>query len=82
MLQPWNEPIATPNCLRVLMYSTVVLSDSSIRPTASAQSAMRASSTTRSISASELSGLPSAASAPTSTPVKVMSAACRPSWVG
>ena len=26
----WKVPIATPNCLRVLMYSTVVLSDSSI----------------------------------------------------
>ena len=78
----WKVPIGTPNWLRVLRYSTVVFSDSSIAPTASAHIAVRASSTTRSISGNAFSGSPIAASAPTSTPVKVMSAACRPSWVG
>ncbi len=35
----WKEPIGTPNCLRVFMYSTVMPSASLIAPTASAESA-------------------------------------------
>src|SRR5664279_186465 len=46
----WKLPIGTPNCFRVFRYSTVVFSDSSIMPTASAHIAVRASSTPRSIS--------------------------------
>ena len=48
---------ATPNCVRVLRYSTVDFSDSSIAPTASAHIAMRASSTTRSISGNAIFGI-------------------------
>ena len=33
----WKEAIATPNCLRVFVYSTVLPSSASIAPTASAQ---------------------------------------------
>src|SRR5450631_2052780 len=46
----WKLPIGTPNWVRVFKYSTVDFSDSSIAPTASAHIAIRASSTTRSIS--------------------------------
>ena len=53
----WKLPIGTPNCFRVLRYSTVVFSDSSIAPTASAHIAVRASSTTRSISGKAVLGI-------------------------
>ena len=53
----WKLPIGTPNCFRVFRYSTVVFSDSSIAPTASAHIAVRASSTTRSISGSAVLGI-------------------------
>jgi len=68
------------NCVRVFRYSTVDFSDSSIAPTASAHIAMRASSTHALDQRDAFSGSPIVASAPTSTPVKVMSAACKPSW--
>jgi hypothetical protein len=41
----WKVPMATPNWVRVLRYSMVVLNDSSIAPPAAAHNAMRASST-------------------------------------
>ena len=53
----WKLPIGTPNWLRVFRYSTVVFSDSSITPTASAHIAVRASSTTRSISGKRVLGI-------------------------
>jgi hypothetical protein len=52
----------------------VVLNDSSIAQPAAAHNAMRASSTTRSISGRPFSASPIAASASTSTPAKAMSA--------
>ena len=35
----WNEPIGTPNCLRVLVYATVESNIACMQPTASAPSA-------------------------------------------
>ena len=48
----WNLPIGTPNCLRVLEYSTVASSSTFMQPTASPQCAAMASSMTRSTSGS------------------------------
>ena len=69
--------IATGDALKFQWYLNSGAIANAISATASILS-----STTRSTSARPFSGSPIAASAPTSTPVKVMSAACRPSWVG
>jgi len=69
----WKLPIGTPNCLRVLRYSSVVSQANFIAPTASAQIRAVAKSVTSSIS----SKFPSAFSgkACALAPLKVMSAA-------
>ena len=45
----WNVPIGTPNCLRVLRYSSVVSQANFIAPTASAQTSAVAKSVVSSI---------------------------------
>ena len=78
----WNLPIGTPNCLRVLMYSSVAALIASMQPVASAQSATMARSTESSTTGKASSTLPSTASAPTETLSKVSSEARSASWVG
>ena len=56
----WNLPIGTPNCLRVLQYSTVVSLSTFIAPIASAESAAMPSSVTCSTSFNPLSTWPTA----------------------
>ena len=55
----WKVPIGTPNCLRVLRYSSVASQENFIAPTASAQMSAVAKSTTASITGSALPSAPS-----------------------
>ena len=63
----WKLPMATPNCLRVFIYSTVVSCIAAMAPTASAHSAAIAASVMRSISGKAAPGSPIAAAASTRT---------------
>ena len=76
---PGKRRSATPNCLRVFRYSTVISCIAAMAPTASAQSAAIAWSATRSINGQRVAGLAEAASAGTATLASVISAARRPS---
>ncbi len=64
---PGTNRLATPNCLRVLMYSSVIALSVSMMPTASAHSATTARSTARTMRGSAPSRGPSCASQPTAT---------------
>ena len=72
----WKVAIATPNCLRVFMYSTVMASVLSITPTASAQAAAMPMST-----ACSSTGRPSAAISVAAALSNTTSAARLPSCV-
>ena len=77
----WNEAIGTPNCLRVLRYSSVASLALFIAPTASAHSSAVAKSTASSISGIAPCSGPSKSPSPTRTATSRTSAARWPSTV-
>jgi len=59
----WKVPIGTPNCLRVLRYSSVVSQENFMAPTASAQTSAVPKSATASITAIALPSAPTSSAA-------------------
>ncbi|MNQ95627.1 hypothetical protein D3C85_1111920 [compost metagenome] len=78
----WNEPMGTPNCLRIFRYSAVASRVFSMPPISSAQSATMPWDRPSRSAGKPCPASPSSASAATATPSKLSSSAQLPSCRG